>query len=107
IALRILRFVLTILAGFFGLYGVVVGLILISNHMLSLRSFGVPYLSPVVPMNMQGLKDALMRAPLWWMWRRPQQLDPIDSRRLAPGAARKLLSQNSNTLDPVKPRRLR
>ncbi len=45
LALRLLRFPLVVLAGMFGLYGVMVGLILIANHMLSLRSFGVPYLS--------------------------------------------------------------
>ncbi|MCL6632816.1 MAG: spore germination protein [Alicyclobacillus herbarius] len=107
IALRILRFVLTILAGLFGLYGVVVGLILVSNHMLSLRSFGIPYLSPVVPLNWEGLKDALIRAPLWSMWRRPKQLNPVDHRRLSPDTLQKMMEPRSHTLDPVKPRRLK
>lgn len=71
LALRLLRFPLVILAGMFGLYGVMVGLILIANHLLSLRSFGVPYLAPVVPGNFDGMKDTVVRLPLWSMKRRP------------------------------------
>lgn len=70
-ALRMLRFPIVILAGVFGLYGVVVGVILIFNHMLSLKSFGVPYMSPVSPFNMEGMKDVVIRGPLWWMPKRP------------------------------------
>lgn len=65
LALRLLRFPLIILAGIFGLYGVMVGIILITNHLLSLKSFGVPYLSPFVPGNFQGMRDLLTRGPLW------------------------------------------
>ncbi|MCM3440512.1 spore germination protein [Metabacillus halosaccharovorans] len=70
-ALRMLRFPIVILAGVFGLYGVVVGVILIFNHMLSLKSFGVPYMSPVSPFNIEGMKDVVIRGPLWWMPKRP------------------------------------
>ena len=73
-ALRMLRFPLIFLAGMFGLYGIVVGLILIGNHALSLKSFGVPYLAPAVPGNWQGMKDLLIRGPLWWMSERPEML---------------------------------
>ncbi|HZG86080.1 MAG TPA: spore germination protein [Paenibacillus sp.] len=73
-ALRMLRFPLIFLAGMFGLYGIVVGLILIGNHALSLKSFGVPYLTPAVPGNWQGMKDLLIRGPLWWMSERPDML---------------------------------
>lgn len=81
-ALRMLRFPILILAGIFGLYGVVVGVILIFNHMLDLKSFGVPYMSPVSPGNFQGFKDVLIRSPLWWMPKRPNFLHPIDRDRL-------------------------
>jgi len=82
LALRILRFPLIILAGVFGLYGVMVGLILITNHLLSLKSFGVPYLSPFVPGNVQGMRDLLTRGPLWKMKNRPSFLHPQDISRL-------------------------
>lgn len=74
IALRMLRFPLMILAGMFGLYGVMVGLILIANHLNSLESFGVPYLSPIVPGDKYGMRDTVVRMPVWSMKRRPKQL---------------------------------
>ncbi|MCL6548456.1 MAG: spore germination protein [Alicyclobacillus sp.] len=107
IALRILRFLLTILAGIFGLYGVMIGLILITNHMLSLRSFGVPYLAPVVPGNWQGLKDTLVRMPLWWLRKRPAMLRPMDVVRQDPGTLTGIFRGDSHPLDPVRPRRRR
>ncbi len=107
IALRILQFFFTILAGIFGLYGVMVGLILVTHHMLSLRSFGIPYLSPFAPGDWQGMKDLLIRAPLWWMSKRPKQLHPENPERLGRETMDYFLSQPSHTLDPVNPRKLR
>lgn len=83
IALRMLRFPLMILAGMFGLYGVMAGLILITNHLNSLESFGVPYLSPIVPGNRQGLKDAVLRLPVFTLFLRPKELNPSNDRRIA------------------------
>lgn len=74
IALRMLRFPLMILAGMFGLYGVMIGLIIIANHLNSLESFGVPYLSPIVPGDKYGLKDTIVRMPVWTMKKRPKHL---------------------------------
>ncbi|MDI3328757.1 MAG: spore germination protein [Alicyclobacillaceae bacterium] len=82
VALRMLRFPLMILAGMFGLFGVMVGLIAISNHLLSLRSFGVPYLSPVVPIDRQGIKDTFMRGPFWTLIKRPAYLRPRQPARV-------------------------
>lgn len=102
LALRLLRFPLIILAGIFGLYGVMIGLILIANHLLSLKSFGIPYLSPLVPGNFQGMKDLLVRGPLWWMNKRPSFLHPLDRTRLS-GETLDLLKQPpDNVLDPLK-----
>jgi spore germination protein KA len=82
---RMLRFPLIILSGAFGLLGLATGLIFVINHMLSLRSFGVPYMSPVAPGNYQGFKDSVIRAPLRWLTDRPAQLHPLESRRVEPG----------------------
>jgi spore germination protein KA len=102
LALRLLRFPLVILSGMFGLYGVMVGLILIANHVLSLKSFGVPYLSPLVPGNFQGMKDTLIRGPWWWMKKRPVQLHTPNKSRLGGDVKEKLEEPPSNTLDPLK-----
>jgi spore germination protein KA len=82
---RMLRFPLILLSGAFGLLGLASGLIFVINHMLSLRSFGVPYMSPVTPGNYQGFKDSVIRAPLRWLTDRPAQLHPQDIRRVEPG----------------------
>lgn len=80
-ALRLLRFPLAILAGLFGLYGLMVGLIMVLNHMLSLKSFGVPYLSPTSPWNAQGMKDSVVRFPFWWMPKRPNMFQSKNKTR--------------------------
>ncbi|MFS0864624.1 spore germination protein [Fredinandcohnia sp. 179-A 10B2 NHS] len=84
-AFRLLRFPLIILAGTFGLLGLAFGLMLVINHMLSLRSFGVPYMAPVAPLNLEGIKDSFIRAPFRWMKNRPAQIKPLDVKRVDPG----------------------
>lgn len=102
LALRLLRFPLVIMAGIFGLYGVMIGLILISNHLLSLKSFGVPYLSPFVPVNFSGLKDLLIRGPLWWMRKRPSFLQTGDRGRVDSGMPMPPRTAARNVLDPLR-----
>lgn len=99
-ALRMLRFPLIFLSGIFGLYGLVVGLILITNHLLSLRSFGVPYMTPVVPVDFKGMKDLVIRTPFWWMKKRPAYLFPLNSDRLGENMVDTVMQVPSNVLDP-------
>ncbi|WP_091181256.1 spore germination protein [Paenibacillus catalpae] len=101
LALRLLRFPLIILAGIFGLYGVMIGLILIANHLLSLKSFGVPYLSPLIPVDFQGLKDLLIRGPLWLMNKRPAFLKPVDETKVSETMFDELEKTSTNVLDPL------
>jgi spore germination protein KA len=101
-ALRMLRFPIVILSGIFGLYGVVIGVIVIFNHMLSLKSFGVPYMSPVSPANPEGMKDVVIRSPLWWMPKRPKFLHTANRDRLGKDKTEKLKEPRHNTLDPMK-----
>jgi spore germination protein KA len=71
IAVRLLRFPMMVLAGFLGLLGLILGVILILNHLLQLRSFGVPYMSPLAPLKGSDLKDVIIRAPRWALNTRP------------------------------------
>lgn len=66
IPLRMLRFPLLIMSGIFGLFGLTAGIIAILIHLIQLRPFGMPYLSPLAPASPQWLKD-------WWL-RMPQRL---------------------------------
>ncbi|UGB30886.1 spore germination protein [Metabacillus sp. B2-18] len=61
---RMLTFRFIFLSAFLGLFGIMVGLIALLIHLCSLRSFGVPYLSPMAPFNIQDQKDAIVRKPI-------------------------------------------
>ncbi|MCC2683306.1 MAG: rane protein [Paenibacillaceae bacterium] len=71
LALRVLRFPIMIMAGVFGLLGIVTGIILTFLHLVSLRSFGTPYLTPTAPLVLADWKDVAVRAPWWRMKARP------------------------------------
>ncbi|MGB9885769.1 MAG: spore germination protein [Moorellales bacterium] len=81
IAFRILRFPITLAAGVLGLYGVILGFIVVNVHLVCLKSFGVVYLSPLVPYRRQDWKDAVFRAPLRVITSRPVMLRPVDRKR--------------------------
>ncbi|WP_134705202.1 spore germination protein [Ammoniphilus sp. YIM 78166] len=85
IALRMLRFPMIILAGTLGLLGVMLGIIAIITHLCTLRSFGVPYLSPMAPMKGKEMKDVLIRAPWWMLNTRPRLTGEANPHRQAPG----------------------
>lgn len=82
IAIRMLRFPLMLLAGMFGLYGIMLFLIVILVHLASLKSFGVPYMSPISPINLLGMRDYIVRAALMSMKRRPTMFHPHDEVRM-------------------------
>ncbi|OBZ10485.1 spore gernimation protein KA [Bacillus sp. FJAT-27264] len=72
ISVRMIRFVLMGLAASFGLFGILVGVIILVLHLNTLRSFGVPYLSPLAPFNLDAQKDSLFRLPWPAMRNRPK-----------------------------------
>ncbi|MCF6137461.1 spore germination protein [Pseudalkalibacillus berkeleyi] len=72
ISIRILRFLFMLSAATFGLYGIALGLFALSLHLCSLRSFGVPYMSPLAPYNNQDQKDSLIRMPQNYLFTRPK-----------------------------------
>jgi len=78
-AIRLIRFPFMILAGVLGFFGLSVGLYILAIHVLSLRSFGVPYMSPISPLRIRDLlQDTFVRAPRWALKRRPQLLDTAE-----------------------------
>ncbi|WP_407637713.1 spore germination protein [Bacillus ndiopicus] len=81
ITLRMLRFIAMFLAALFGLYGVVIFFLFLCSHLVKLKSFGVPYLSPTVPYRAGDWKDFMVRMPLKMMKNRPRLLHTKDSTR--------------------------
>jgi spore germination protein KA len=71
IAARMIRFVLMFLASFLGFYGIMLGLMFMSIHLCSLRSFGVPYMMPLAPFSLKNQQDVFIRFPIWAMKNRP------------------------------------
>ena len=74
ISARLLRFALMLLAAFIGLFGIMIGLMLMAIHLCSLRSFGVPYMSPLAPYNREDQQDVFIRYPLWAFKNRPKYI---------------------------------
>ena len=71
VGFRLLRFFLMVASGLLGLYGLMLGLILILTHMARLKSFNVPFLTPFVAMEPEDFKDTMYRAPTFKMIKRP------------------------------------
>ncbi len=80
-ALRILRFILIIFAAVIGLYGIMLGIILILIHLVRLKSFNIPYLAPVVNPDIDDFKDSFMRFPIRFYKKRPGFMNTGDKVR--------------------------
>ncbi|AZV55285.1 spore germination protein [Clostridium sp. AWRP] len=80
-AFRLIRFLLIIASAIAGLYGIMIGLILTLIHLVKLKSFGVPYLSPMVNENINDFKDMYLRLPFSFFKRRPRYMKTQDKIR--------------------------
>ncbi len=79
---RLLRLLLIIGAGFFGLFGLVLGYIFILLHLSSLKSFGVPYLVPFAPTKFRNWVDLFILFPLRFRTMKPTYLaDKVKQRK--------------------------
>lgn len=76
ISARLLRFAFMLGAAIAGFYGIILGLIMLIVHLVSLRSFGIPYMAPFAPLIPKSLKDSIMRGPIWSFNERPKSLNP-------------------------------
>lgn len=70
-AIRTIRFVLMIMAGILGLYGVFMSLIILTLHLCKIKSITIPYITPLAPTIKGGNQDTFFRFPLWSMKSRP------------------------------------
>jgi spore germination protein KA len=82
--IRLLGLPMLFLGGFFGFMGILVGLMFALAHLVSLRSFGIPYFSPISPARKEGWKDVFIRAPWWAIETRQPGLDIENIRRTNP-----------------------
>ena len=83
-ALRFYRFFIMVLASILGLYGIMLGIILMLTHLADLNSFGIPFSSPFSGLGLStgDLKDVLARLPMNRMRYRPTFTYPKDKKRI-------------------------
>ncbi|WP_139998215.1 spore germination protein [Paenibacillus paridis] len=84
---RIIRFLFMIMAGIFGFFGIFISVLFMLIHLVSLRSFGVPYMSPIAPgpAKQSFWRDAFIRLPWWAIVLRPMDMNLRNPKRQANG----------------------
>lgn len=77
---RGLRFIFIIAGSVFGLFGVSLAFVLQLALVTSMKSFGMPFLAPVVPRTkING--DIFLRYPAWKQERTPDEVNAIKKKR--------------------------
>lgn len=84
VALTIPRFILLFIGGMFSMIGLVSALTILFLYLMSVRSFGVPFMAPIAPFITAGIKNSFVRAPHWSMYERPWFLTWRKSMRRKP-----------------------
>jgi stage V sporulation protein AF len=85
LANRLAHFFLLITTGLFTIYGFLAGFLLIFIRLATTRSFGIPYLWPLLPFNGPALLNVLLRKPVPIKGFRPSFLKTRDSDTAPPG----------------------
>lgn len=80
LAFRLLRFPVLLMGGTLGLFGVVISIYLLYWYMVSMRSFGVPYMQPFAPLVLRDFKDTFIRVP-WFMMKKRTKAYATDNER--------------------------
>jgi hypothetical protein len=80
-AATLLRIIILILGAFFGIFGIVVGTLLVISYFSTLTSHGVPYLSFAYPFSITKLGVSFFKMPLNMLTRRDASLRPNDPNR--------------------------
>ncbi|MCM3243195.1 MULTISPECIES: spore germination protein [Cytobacillus] len=76
-----IQFVFLLLSSFLGVFGIVLGMIIILAHLNSLTSLRQPYFAPVAPLYWKDWIDLFIRGPLTKMKTRPDHLHPFQKWR--------------------------
>lgn len=88
-AFRLVRYMIIFLSAWFGLYGFIIGVVVLFIHLCSLTSFGTPYLTPFVGATINGgsdYKDSIIKMPTDKLTKRPSFAQR--------GARRRLIKKN-------------
>src|SRR5690625_5008589 len=86
---RILRFPMILLAGIYGLIGIMFGICFIIIHLLKQTSLGRPYLAPLYPLKLKDFNNVFFRSPPDKNYNRATMYRPKDSARYSKKEASK------------------
>ncbi|ANY69231.1 spore gernimation protein GerA [Paenibacillus sp. BIHB 4019] len=75
----VIRFLLFVAGSLLGMYGFILGIVVLIGYMGRLSSFGVPFLSPFSPPIMKDIFAAALRLPWVKQKQRPETLHTVDS----------------------------
>ncbi|NOV01881.1 spore germination protein [Paenibacillus sp. LMG 31457] len=75
----VIRLFIFLASAIIGMYGLILGMILLVIHMSRIKSFGIPFLSPLSPPNYKDMFKSFLRFPWVKIVHRPQELHTIDS----------------------------
>ncbi len=95
IAIRLSRYPVTIASALFGLYGWLMSIIFIFIHLVNLKSFNVPYLSPFTPLTIGDWRDNFLVGPLKLRQMRPQY---IHAKQLNRSTQKNILKHKSDNI---------
>ncbi|MTV49265.1 spore germination protein [Heliobacillus mobilis] len=80
--LRIIRLGMLAAGSIFGIYGILLAMIILICHLVRIRSFGIPLLSPSSPLFAKE-EDVLWRPPPFYDEKRPPLLRPLNQKNQA------------------------
>lgn len=83
-AIRLIRVIMLTCGAILGFYGIVLALLALMLHLAGLRSFGVPYSEPWMPLVFSEMRDALYLSPRWALKQRPSLIAGDEVKRENP-----------------------
>ena len=80
LGIRMMRFIFIVSASIAGFYSLSVAIIIFLGMLCNIKSFGVPFLSPIAPKTKIN-PDVVVRQPLWRQNNRPDYINSPDRKR--------------------------
>jgi stage V sporulation protein AF len=99
LALRLVHIMMLLLTGLFQFYGFIAGIVVIFIRLATNKSFGVPYLWPLIPLNLKALMSIALREPVPVQSVRPSILRPQDKDRITSGDGKQIGNKEKHKKD--------
>ncbi len=84
-SIRLSKFFILFFSAVLGLYGFWLGILIVLTHLVTLKTYNIPYMFPFVSSdlnNYEDLKDSIIRLPLFMLRKRPLFANPKETDRM-------------------------